>query len=510
MYKVLLIDDEAIIRKGLRNTISWNDFDCQIIGEAKDGFEGLEMIESLEPDIVFVDIRMPVMDGLEMIAQIPDNRDKPKFVILTGFSDFEYAREALALGVSNFLLKPTKLNQIQETLIKIIEKLKKEQDLKDCICSMEDKYYRALPQLKIRLLHDTILGIAVKNTIRTEAKELGMSTERYFLMIASVDSDEEDNGLYEVRHLQTFVDLLSDEFVTYDVIIDVNNYAIIIDVPSNGTIETLRNKLQAMQGSMKKNLGVLVCLAMSEDIVPIDELANSYFQCRGVKDYKKLTSNTEFATYSDITSEVLHNDQIVSSIGRLITDTISYGSVTTTKHLMDSVFDSTAICCEENKDSLVQIASLINKMVPEIDYALPKEYSLSILMSEINNLALDTTRYINGKSDENTKQIILKAIEYLEQNYHNHITLSEVAEQVYVSSYYISRIFRKETGMTMTEYLNDVRIRQACKMLKNVKLKVYQIGQMVGIADAHYFSRVFKSIMGVSPSEYRNSIGQLE
>ena len=123
MYKVAIIDDEPIIVKGLSKSVDWEKFSCEVIGTAFSGEEGLELIRSKEPDIVFTDIRMPCMDGLTMIAAIKSEFPGTQIAILTGYRDFEYARQAISLGVTRFLLKPSKLDEIMEALQAMTEKL---------------------------------------------------------------------------------------------------------------------------------------------------------------------------------------------------------------------------------------------------------------------------------------------------------------------------------------------------------------------------------------------------
>lgn len=123
MYKVAIIDDEPIIVKGLSKSVDWEKFSCEVIGTAFSGEEGLELIRSKEPDIVFTDIRMPCMDGLTMIAAIKSEFPNTQITILTGYRDFDYARQAISLGVTRFLLKPSKLNEILEALQAMTEKL---------------------------------------------------------------------------------------------------------------------------------------------------------------------------------------------------------------------------------------------------------------------------------------------------------------------------------------------------------------------------------------------------
>jgi two-component system response regulator YesN len=143
---------------------------------------------------------------------------------------------------------------------------------------------------------------------------------------------------------------------------------------------------------------------------------------------------------------------------------------------------------------------------PYIDFEPDKQGDIPELLGEIREIYSAAADYTIESSQNNMKLVLKKAVEYLEENYCNPLTLRQVADSVYVSPFYISRLFSRQLGKTMTDYLNGIRIKNACELLRDVEYKIYQVGEMVGIPDAHYFSRLFKKHTGMTPSEYRNSL----
>ncbi|MBU3144835.1 response regulator [Clostridium sp. CF012] len=267
MYKVLIIDDEEIIREGLKTVIAWETLGCSVIGEAADGDEGLEMLSSLQPDIVITDIRMPGLNGLEMISKLKEHKHGCKIIILSGFRDFEYAQQAVKLGAFRFLLKPT-------------------------------------------------------NT-----KELILSIEDAIIELKKVKSNEE-------------------------------------------IFKNLKRKVKEDYNSSDR-------VTITED--------------------KSLNTN-----------------------------------------------------------------------------------------------------------EKNSKYLVVKALSFMKANVNMSLTLKDVSDHLYISTWYLSKLIKKETGSTFIYTLSEMRIDEAKKLLLQPQYKIYEVSTMIGFTDVTYFNKLFKSITGLKPMEYRN------
>jgi len=344
MYKVFIVDDEPTIRMGLQKIVDWERCGCTVCGTAEDGLDGLNRIKEQKPDIIFTDIKMPEMDGLSMIRKIKKFLPNCKIIILSGHSDFDYEREAISLGAFDFLLKPSNVNVIQETLERAV--------------------------LELRLAENAILNIHREELL--DGIKLGneQMVEKSLSKIAKIVSSDGFDLTNEIK-----------EFF-WNIILSIN-------------------KIRALE--MKSETG-----RAADGFENIDKSHNMVKEC------------------------VDPND------------------------LMDIL---NAAC--------FRVADRVHK-----------------------NIGLK----------------VQKIIEYIDEHYAEQISLSDVAESIGISTYYVSRIFKQEMGKNFIDYLNIIRMEKAKVFLKKVRYKVYEVADLVGIQDAHYFSKIFKKYVGVTPGEYRDSV----
>ncbi len=513
MYKVLLIDDEPIIRKGLKNIINWQEYGCEVCGEAADGKEGIEKVESLQPDIVFTDIRMPEIDGLEMIRILTEQPRVMKIIILTGFTDFEYVKEALVLGAFDYLVKPTKLEEIKKVTSRAVKELDMIIHTEERAKALKQSFNRYLPKLREKLLYEVMLGITTDSAeIERRTKDLGLEIDQFYLVLVNShpNDSEKNKSVAQYGILHTFEDMLSDEYVVYSIAVDYCNSAFMITFSEDEMEDRIFTRCHELQQMMMSGLNMSVSLAVSESGQGIEDLLMCYSQCCRAMDYGMLTGSGSFMLFSDIADVVPSRMNIrLQGIGQLIIEGIACGSASATQEHINAlraeikkqeVIDATVM------GILTSIAADIKQQLSGEQYQTHEDMTHEQILDDIKRYADKAIEISMHNSRENMRLVMKKAIEFLEENYQRQITLAEVAGAVFVSPYYISRMFKRETGQTMTEYLNDMRIKNACTLLENVAYKVYQIGEMVGIPDAHYFSRLFKNSTGLTPSEYRNKM----
>ena len=506
-YKVLLIDDEPIIRKGLKNIIDWEQFGCEVCGEARDGYEGLKMIEKHRPDIVFTDIKMPEMTGLEMLSELTDEQSLAKYIVLTGFRDFEYVKEALILGAFDFLLKPTKLADIKKVVGRAVSELDMQKHKSDKVEELSRRYEQTVPLLREKLLYDIMMGIVTnQDEIERSKAELGIDI-RSFVML-QVTAEGEGKQALNYGALHTFSEMLSEEYSVISVGISSKKRVFIAELPDDP--ELLYGKCLQLQKMMRDSFNMNISIVASEPAGGMDKILMCYTQCQRAERLMGVLGEGAFMLYSDIKGNAeKYTDAKLLGMGRIIVDSMKSGAQ-----------DEDAWCITDleaelrRRDSLGDAErSIVLGIIDDMLDALPtggmivdKSGDIFALVAEIRKIYEKTARSEVENSHNNMKLVLKKAVDFLEENYYKPITLRQVADAVYVSPFYISRLFSRQLGKTMTEYLNAIRIKHACGLLEGVQYKVYQVGEMVGIPDAHYFSRIFKKQMGVTPTEYRNSV----
>ncbi len=506
-YKVALIDDEPIIRKGLKNIIDWEQFNCEVVAEARDGFEGLKAIETHSPDIVFTDIKMPEMTGLEMLSELSDSQRNAKYIVLTGFRDFEYVKEALILGAFDFLLKPTKLNDIKKVVGRAVAELDMQKNKNDVVSKLEARYRQNLPVLREKFLYDIMMGIVTNDEeIELSQAEMGLEISNFVMLVVSTAMSGEQAKNFGALH--TFSEMLGEEYDIIPVAITNKKSAFIVKLPKDS--ELLYSKCLQLQSMMCESFGMCICIAVSEPASGINKILSCYTQCQKVERLMGVMGEDAFMLYSDIKGDAeKYNDDKLLSKGRIIVDTIKSGAQDAEEawcitdleadlRRRDSVGESERAIVLQIIDSMLTVAPKAS--------TIDREKDVFGLIDEMRKIYKSTVAENVTASHSNMKLVLKKAVEFLELNYSRPLTLRQVADSVFVSPFYISRMFSRQLGKTMTEYLNGIRIKKACELLSDVEYKVYQVGEMVGIPDAHYFSRLFKKQVGVTPTEYRNSV----
>ena len=283
MYKVLIVDDEPIIRKGLKNIIAWSQYNCEVYGEASDGIEGIEMIDEYKPDIVFTDICMPEMDGLEMIKHMVSVDDHIKIVILTGYCDFAYVKEALVLGAFDYILKPAKLDEIKDVIIRAVKELDEDKAAKQMSVQLRERYQKSLPKLREKLLFEVMMGITTdKREINYRKNNLEIYIEDYVMVLANAKKKANHKDNIKYGTMQTFEDMLSEDYSVYSVAIDDCNAAFIVNIDAEGDEGKVHKVCEELQVMMRDSFNMDINLSISQIGSGIEDI---FFNIQSVQGY---------------------------------------------------------------------------------------------------------------------------------------------------------------------------------------------------------------------------------
>lgn len=539
MFKVLIIDDEPIIRKGLKNIIHWKQFNCEICGEASDGLEGRDLIIKLLPDIIITDIRMPEVDGLTMIAEIKSIVPESKIIILTGYRDFDYAREAIKLGAFELILKPTKFEELTAIIKRALNELKFQRDRAEEISKLRKQFEQNIPTLREKLLYDIIYQINTdENDIAAKMELYHIEIDSFILIIVENESEEEEDRKFDQYHkhlyqfgvMNIFEDVFSESFDVVSIPLDNRRAAFLIQTSSFqcSNLDAVYDRCVYLQQAIQSCFGFTVTIAVSSEGKGVSVLPSKFKECQDALAYKAYIGSNSIILYHDLRSFFKYEDHpVLEKYQKSLLESIKSGSEKTVKNILQSIFsyvdnlDSTDMEYLKNfywntissihniRISLSAADHVKNTQSNDIS-SLYKLIKKSDNIRELNELleeaATSVAVKINHFNNKNFRLILQKAVDYLQDHYQEQVTLNEVAEHVYVSTYYISRMFKKELGRNFVDYLNEIRIHKAKELLKNVKYKTYEVAEMVGIPDPHYFSKLFKKYEGLTPTEYRDTL----
>ncbi len=532
MLKILVVDDEEIICDLICALIDWEKYQMQLLGCVYDGEEAFEVICDKRPDVVITDIRMPGMDGLEMIKKAREEKIEAQFLILSGYKDFSYAQEAIRLGAAAYLLKPIEEEELLNTLLKIQEKNE--------IAMEQSKEKQALNQQLVdsryRLWHQFLTDfLEGRETAKYGLKEVTEEEiNRVFgpkfcggLYRAAVlrwdnpygSITEEESRYLTGKCIDFFCTCLPESMVWYAA--ETKECQLVL---LNGTEEetgqevwTAFHKMQAYASAL--NEGVVTAGLSRTAQVPamVPALAKEAEKACSMRILKGCGKILEYdaAAFSPCKVEELLSMKKAKELQERL-------------ELMD---------WEQMKDAARELYENIpGEADPDVYYQLHLRIltevlqGLSYLGAEVADMRgliermcrelrccssiAQIIRKTNGQIQEILlsckEQSVLKenrlaniAKEYIRKNYNKDIRLADVAEQVYLSPTYFSAIFKRETGMNFNEYLTEYRIEMAKEFLKNLEYKVTEVGEQVGYEDSKYFSKIFRKMVGISPRDYR-------
>ena len=537
MYKVLIIDDESIIRKGIKNIINWKQLDCEVCADASDGIEGIELIKKYLPEVIITDIRMPGMDGLSMIKQVKGIVPYSKIIILTGYRDFDYVQEAIKFGAFDFLLKPSKIEELTAVLTRAVNELNDQKIRHMEIDRFKVLFEQSIPILREKLLYDIIYGLNTNEYEITEKMKLfNITIKNFVLVVMENDYDEKSNSsqydkhLYQFGIVNSFEEIFAEKYEVLSIMLNSSRVGFIIQKPDRIPldIEEVSEKCSYLQEVINNGFGFTVTIAVSSAGVSAMELPEKLKECLGSLEYKSYMGTNSIIQYSDLNSFFRYEDySTLDKYQKQLLESIKSGNeglvkvttqniaryVTTNKiniNYMNNFYYTTlssinnirisvsAIEVDKRHEEGRDIASLLK--------LIEKSESAEELNSLLEDVAVRIAEKVNNFNNKSIKLILRKAIDYIQEHYSEQVTLNEVAENIYVSTFYISRMFKKELGKSFVDYLNDVRIEKSKELLKDVKYKTYEVAEIVGISDPHYFSKLFKKYSGMTPSEYRESL----
>jgi two-component system response regulator YesN len=536
MFKVMIIDDETIIRTGIKNIINWKQFECKICAEASDGEEGAALIKQHSPDIIITDIRMPGIDGLKMINEIKDLVPNCRIIVLTGYRDFDYVQEAIKLGVFDFVLKPTKIEELTAVIDRAVNELKALKSKEEEFSKLKKLFEQNIPVLKEKFLYDLIYEIYPSSEdVLSRADLLGIDLSPFLLLVVEIDVDENakisqyDRNLYQFGIINTFMDVFSDSFKVTN--IPLNDVAVAFILEIKGSVDYLtliNNKCDYLQELLTNCFSITVTIAVSSEGREIMQLSEKYRECMEALERKFYIGNNTVIYHEDIKGFFKYVDYSpLEKNQKLLLEGIKTGNEGIVSQKLEDIFEyinnNDHIDMNYLRNYYWNIITYINNIrlsvaqasndrsveginIISVHNIISESQSVQELNELVREVCRSITAKINNYNNKSIKLVLRKAINYIQKHYKEQITLNIVAEHVYVSTSYLSRMFKKELGINFIDYLNGLRIEKAKELLMDPKYKTYEVAEKVGINDAHYFSRLFKKYVGISPTEFKDSV----
>src|SRR5690625_2890723 len=496
MQQLLIIDDEPVIREGLKKVIPWADYGYEICGVGVDGEDGLKKIKQYNPDLVLLDIRMPGYTGIELVRQIKQDHYKCKVIILTAYSNFSYAQELIELGVESYLLKPIDEDELIDRLDKINMQQQQEQQIQERLkkfnqmtekqsirALLEGKLDDVLPELLTDMKDDPFDFVSFSNH----------SKESFYDSIQDqVAKDAENVKLIrkEQDHYLLFIDQTEAEVLLW--------------------VETMAQKMPLY--------GVDDCVFMiGRRVTGPEHIFTSYQQAQSLIDVQFCLSNEVILTYENPSA----NQTDVQKITDLSKEKLhhyvefqDYKNIQTMMERLETYYQTVRFPKERVQAEIIEWVTALMRLItthyPSISvmnkeawantiYAQP---DLQNIVRHISTTLVTISEAIN-KNAAVKGTIVDKVTDYVDRYYYKEISLKMIADLFYYNNAYLGKLFKSETGIFFNEYLHYVRIENAKRLLKEKPYKVYEIAERVGYSNSDYFYKNFKEREGMSPKAYQ-------
>ncbi|QYR20309.1 response regulator [Paenibacillus sp. sptzw28] len=521
-----VMDDIKAVVKGITSTILWSDYNIDIIGTASDGEEGLRLIREQKPNIVITDIRMPQLDGLEMIRRMTAEELPTKVIFMSGYTDFHYAQEAIRLGAFDYLLKPFTQPQILEAVMKVKQAIELEQSRSSRIMDLEKKMKKSTPYLRqdyIRnLLHYTVDTDSLEE--QWQFLQIGMKLSPLMVMVIDIDFGAHQQPSTGEREMVRFaVQNIMEETLfahTEGVMVREENSQLVVLFNPPPSIP-LRELLEQCLKNVERYTRHTISIGVGTEIAHPRLVNESYQQAEKAIAYKFYSGGNSVIYFNGLRKLSSTAPRFKPDKEKELFYAIRCGNKSRTDEILDAIFlEWTLNPYPPEPDIMVNmfygLAFAVCRMLSEsiaeeerteleTSLAKVKENMSSTYygwMYDVSEFCHRGCELMDSGLMKDNGQVITKAKEYIHEHLHTNFTVNECAKAVHLSPSYFANLFKKETGLTIAQYKTAKRIERAKELLIE-GIQVQEIALMLGYEDRPYFSELFRKHSGMTPTSFR-------
>ncbi|MEM1486045.1 response regulator [Oscillospiraceae bacterium PP1C4] len=528
MIKVMVADDEFLEREVYKVLISKYFDGLQVVAEAETGRQAIELYDLHRPDLVLMDVKMPGINGIEAIEEIRKRSGNAKFVIISAYNFFDYAKEALKHGVEEYLLKPVAKDEFIKVMHNVLNKIHYERKTNQEELEMKERLRSILPILESEFTFAIMMSDDSK--IDQYSTLLDIDISQGYIAIGRVNensflSADHISRNLTIKKMQEYIKENMPELKPCLISNFISNKILFVFPDHHNSCYEIKEdaykKMLKIRNSIKDSFQVDMYFGISEPYKHISKISNSYNQALTV--VNNIDSfYMDIVNYDDIKYELKKEFHYPYEIEKLLIEKIRLGLTEEAVKSFVAIFDCTTESLKDDvnrvKFELLELYFLLSRMTYDEDcdfiglkdFVISKDkYYNSVTIKEIYHIFEEDIRDICKKFKEDrskmTKSILFDAIQYVKENYMKEITLDEVAKRVCVSPNYFSRMFKNEFNQSFIDYLTNVRIETAKKIISNTDKNICDICWEVGYNDPNYFTKVFKKVVGLTPSEYKGN-----
>ena len=526
MHRILLCDDEGIVREGLKFIINKEFGESVVIEEAKSGRIAIEMAGTFRPDIIFMDIQMPGINGIEAMHEIRKEHKKVIFIVLTAYDRFTYAKEAIDVGVMDYLTKPINKDTVLSILNRAIGKIEEHRTKVSKEMEIKEKLEGITPIIESGFVSSIFLQDYDPEDMLQYKEFLGIEEEHGYMVLMKYGDDTGDGnltnpvgaGVKGQKSSEGILEIIKEFCPTSFVSIMGNRGVLFVPSGDEQSYEERVSCIEKFRGMVRKleQRFEMIFLVGIGSVVSVNELSNSFREaekaCRiGVGKVNHIL---------DTPTGLAYGEEYPVETEKLLFKMLSKGKT-------DQVMEQAQLFMDWLKgdkerpehNHRLKVLELILRAEYQVHHSGGMTYNFSeregYLESILNCSTFDeleqwfneklrqASKNIAEKQHEYSSSLVKQAIDYIKGNYTKEVTLDDVSKEINISPYYFSKIFKEETGINFVEYLTKLRMDYASELLQEKEYSIKEICGLVGYSDPNYFSRIFKKWTGETPSDYR-------
>jgi two-component system response regulator YesN len=527
MYKIMLADDEGIVIDSLKFIIEKEFGDECMVQYAKTGRSVIELAEKYRPDIAVMDIQMPGINGIEAMKEIRKGNESVRFIVMSAYDKFDYASEAIKLGVLEYITKPMERNQIVAALKKGMGQVDKDREKRSRELLVKEKLETVVPIIENGFIYNILFQEHFHEDIENYRTMLGLKSP-YAYMIAVVCGDEQQgsrmtNAVGSSVRMQRHYMEVRESIKEYcgGIVGTAMSNKLAVLVPCNEeTMDyesriALIDRTRELARQLKRRIGISFRIGIGR-AGKIERMAESYNEALNAL----VMTTGSVAHADDLPIGCEYEEDYPINLEKRLFEEIEKGeadhALATARSFFKWLEEQGAGSMEEVRIKVLEFVLWAERLAYErggmvYRFNSRQDYlatvmgagSMEALKEWFLNKILEACRNIAGKREEKSNSIIETAQKYIRENYSKDISLDDVSKEVNISPYYFSKIFKEGTGEGFVEYLTNIRIEKAKELLSTTEFSMREICSMCGYSDPNYFSRSFKKKLGISPTEYK-------
>jgi two-component system response regulator YesN len=509
--KLVIVDDEMGIIEGLKTMVKRYLPECEVVGTAYHGIEGCRLVQELKPDIVITDIRMPQCDGLEMIHRLKLSGSKAKFIVLSGFSEFEYAKKGIELGVKFYLNKPVEEEELEACVKKVIAEI-----------NSENVQERQWNEWALRDILNAGYESDAHESLLMSTLPFPVTSLPFVCVLIEFNCEQ---GVIQEETTNLILGKLNDGLRHYSQVkafrYEGCQYAVIIMNDKKFDEKLLIRSIQSVQKSIQKEWDIPMSAGVGLPYSGLNGISKSFDEAQQALRYKVIKGAHAVIPFRDIEqlsgSHTAVPEEDMAKLEACLEDMDFEGCAAVIQRIFLTIESESRLNLMELKLQCLHILLSSIRRIPLIQLQLNENLGKNILSLEAISrfktleelkawliqvihsiIELKSTRHISKKKD-----VISEIKEYVADHYDTNITLADLSARFFINPYYLSQLFKEKTGDTYLSYVTGIRMNQARELLQDTDLKVYEVCQKVGYSDTNHFSKLFEKLNGCTPSEFR-------